>query len=296
MKPVVPTTACTPCSAHQRGVGAGGVEHGEVDGHLRRRRRPWHRASAATSTPEDAAPGARTGRRRPPARARVGRDGGAHRRRPSCRPPRTPRPGSCHASLMAPTVAGPPRRDARRSRQTGRDALRRELPQRRDPRPSSSSWPGDAEAAGWDGCSSGTTCSSTASRSLDVARPVGAARAPIAHATPSVRARRARDPGGPAPAVEAGQGGRHPRSPDGRAGRRRRRARLAGRRRVRRLRRPGRRPRRADVFDEGLVVLDALLRGGPVDATQRHRRYTVDAEFRPAARAAAAAPDLGGRR
>ena len=33
-KPVVPTTACTPWSAHQREVVAGGVDDGEVDRHL----------------------------------------------------------------------------------------------------------------------------------------------------------------------------------------------------------------------------------------------------------------------
>ena len=34
VKPVVPTTACTPWSAHQRALARAAVERGEVDGHL----------------------------------------------------------------------------------------------------------------------------------------------------------------------------------------------------------------------------------------------------------------------
>ena len=39
VKPVVPTTACTPCSAAHARLRAGGVEHREVDHHLEPRRR-----------------------------------------------------------------------------------------------------------------------------------------------------------------------------------------------------------------------------------------------------------------
>ena len=204
------------------GVGAGGVERGEVDGHL-------DAASAMTS-----AIGGDGDARRPPRRR--GRIDGGHQleigvaghRRAHRGPHAAAGPEDPHADRHGPDPTVGPVRYGLSLPNVGSPTELVRLAR-------------TAEATGWDGVFLWDHLHLQP-------RPPPRRRRPVGHAgrvRPGHRpgpARRDGDAAGPPPPVEGGQGGRHPRPPERRPGRRRRRAGRTARRRLRRLRRSGRSP------------------------------------------------------